>query len=268
MTSSAPNPAEMYENVLVQQLFHPLARSVITSAPPQSNERVLDVAAGTGIVLREIWANGSVPRRMAAVDINPMMIEVGKSISEQQGIGIEWHENSADQLPLEDESFDTVYCQQGLQFFPDKTAALTEMHRILVDGGTSICLTWRGLDYHPYIQEINDVARKHTGVSMLDDPFSLGDENVLVKLATGAGFTEAKVQTLSVTTTTDTPVLNARMMLMGATAAIRSLQSLPPEERSELIDTIIANADPVFEKYTRNGELVTDWHTNMLVARK
>jgi SAM-dependent methyltransferase len=268
MSSSTPNPAEMYEAVLVQQLFKPLSHTVMESVPPQPGGRMLDVAAGTGIILRTACANGSSPGKMAAVDISPMMIQVGEARCREQGIEVDWYEASADELPLEDKSFDTVYCQQGLQFSPDKAKALAEMHRILVENGTMFCLTWRGMEHHPFIRDINTVARHHAGISMLDEPFSLSDENMLNDLATQSGFKDARVEMLSVTTSTDTPVLNARMMLMGATAAIRSLQSLTPEERTEMVDTIIANADPVFEQYTGNGEMVMDWHTNMLVARK
>jgi SAM-dependent methyltransferase len=48
---------------------------------------------------------------------------------------IEWHEASAEALPLGDATFDVAFCQLGLQFFPDKHGALREMHRVLRPGG-------------------------------------------------------------------------------------------------------------------------------------
>src|SRR3546814_11085404 len=48
---------------------------------------------------------------------------------------LEWHEANAEAMPLPDASFDVVLCQLGLQFMPDRQAALREMRRVLVDGG-------------------------------------------------------------------------------------------------------------------------------------
>src|SRR3546814_12328207 len=52
-----------------------------------------------------------------------------------EGMSIEWHEANAEAMPLPDASFDVVLCQLGLQFMPDRQAALREMRRGLVDGG-------------------------------------------------------------------------------------------------------------------------------------
>src|SRR3546814_7630784 len=52
-----------------------------------------------------------------------------------EGMSIEWHEANAEAMPLPEASFDMVLCQLGLQFMPDRQAALREMRRVLVDGG-------------------------------------------------------------------------------------------------------------------------------------
>ena len=44
---------------------------------------------------------------------------------------IDWHLGSATELPFADGSFEVVFCQQGLQFFPDRAAAMREMSRVL-----------------------------------------------------------------------------------------------------------------------------------------
>jgi ubiquinone/menaquinone biosynthesis C-methylase UbiE len=46
------------------------------------------------------------------------------------------------QLPFEDESFDTVVCQFGVMFFPDKSKAFSEARRVLRPGGVFIFNVW------------------------------------------------------------------------------------------------------------------------------
>ena len=59
---------------------------------------------------------------------------------------IEWHLGSATELPFGDSSFEVVLCQQGLQFFPDRAAALKEISRVLVPGGMPSLNVWGRLD--------------------------------------------------------------------------------------------------------------------------
>ena len=63
------------------------------------------------------------------------MLAVARSLPELQGALIRWQEGNALALPFSDETFDVVLCQQGLQFFSDRPAALREMHRVLLPGG-------------------------------------------------------------------------------------------------------------------------------------
>ena len=63
------------------------------------------------------------------------MLDVARSVSASEGLAIEWREGSALALPFADGSFDVVLCQQALQFFPDRSAALQEMHRTLATNG-------------------------------------------------------------------------------------------------------------------------------------
>ena len=99
------------------------------------SDRILDVACGTGIVSRlAIDYVDVIAGKVVGVDINPIMLNIARHRS--AGKGIDWKEGSAMSLPFPNESFDLVICQQGLQFFPDRLKALTEMNRVLA-GATS-----------------------------------------------------------------------------------------------------------------------------------
>ena len=95
---------------------------------------MVDVACGTGVVARLAAARVGPAGAVTGVDVTPGMLAVARSIS-ADGPPIEWHEASAGKLPLPDASADVVLCSLGLQFFPDREAALREMRRILVPGG-------------------------------------------------------------------------------------------------------------------------------------
>jgi SAM-dependent methyltransferase len=70
------------------------------------------------------------------------MISVARSLPGPDGAAIEWLERDALDLQFADGNFDVVLCQQGLQFFPDKAAALKEMRRVLERGGRLALSVW------------------------------------------------------------------------------------------------------------------------------
>lgn len=132
--SAGANPAENYERFFVPAIGAPLAADLIATAALRPGERVLDVACGTGAVARLAAARVGPTGAVVGLDVNPAMLAVARS-STASGASIEWCEASAETIPLPDDSFDAVLCQLGLQFVPDKAAALREMRRVLLPGG-------------------------------------------------------------------------------------------------------------------------------------
>jgi ubiquinone/menaquinone biosynthesis C-methylase UbiE len=128
---SAP---ENYERYFVPAIGAPLAAELVDAAALRQGERVLDVACGTGVVTRLAAERVGASGATAGLDINPGMLGVARSVT-PAGVGIDWHQASAEATPFPDESFDAVLCQLGLQFFPDRPAALRELRRVLVPGG-------------------------------------------------------------------------------------------------------------------------------------
>ena len=82
---------------------------------------------------KQVGVTGSV----VGIDINQGILEVANSVTSQE-IVIEWHEVNIERIPFPENSFDIVLCQMGLQFIPDKLAALKEIHRVLRNGGRFI----------------------------------------------------------------------------------------------------------------------------------
>lgn len=265
------SPAEAYERALVQPVFKSLARRVVDITQPSPGDRVLDVATGTGICLREVADRVGDSCHLVGLDKNPNMIEVGNSLAEKSGVQVEWHEGSADHLPFPDESFDYVFCQLGVQFFPDRPEALTEMRRVLVDGGQVAIAVWQQLDKHPHAKAIDDAGLAHTGTPLLGTPFgpfSLGDPDELRQLIGDAGFQNIQVHQESFESRRDDPVGALRMDVAGATAVLPALQQMEPAERESLVTAIVNRVEATLEQYVVDGVLINDWHANIATATK
>jgi ubiquinone/menaquinone biosynthesis C-methylase UbiE len=188
---SAPDFAETYERALVPSLFGPWAQDLLDRVRLAPGDRVLDLACGTGIVARLARQKlGSRPR-IAGVDVNPEMIAVARSIEPD----ISWHQASAVELPFESGIFDVVICQQGLQFFPDRAAAVREMRRVLADRGRVAISTWRPIEENPLFYGLHAAMEYQFG-PRIDRRFSFADERAICALLIEQGFTEIKPQIL------------------------------------------------------------------------
>lgn len=144
----AREAAELYERVVARHILGPWAPALVDAARLVADERVLDLACGTGVVAR-VAAGRVGPRgRVTGIDLNAGMIGVARSLPAPDGGPIEWLEGSALAIPLPDASVDAALCQQGLQFFPDKALALREMHRVLHRGGRLALSVWSGAGFY------------------------------------------------------------------------------------------------------------------------
>ena len=76
---------------------------------------------------------------------------------------IEWVEGNAMSMPLPDAAFDAVVCQQGLQFIPDKLAALHEMRRVLAPGGRLVLSVWRSVAHAPGFRVLEEALARRIG---------------------------------------------------------------------------------------------------------
>jgi ubiquinone/menaquinone biosynthesis C-methylase UbiE len=193
--------AEIYEQYLVPAMFEPFARDLIQLCNIRPSDRILDVACGTGIVSRLAidYVDVSVGK-VVGVDINPIMLNVARHCYAGKDIG--WKEGSATSLPFPNEFFDLVVCQQGLQFFPDRLKALTEMNRVLV--GTShsrgnkdcgygrlVLSVWTSINDSPgfhILERLLQETISHEAATIMQLPHSLSDSTELISLVRAAGF--------------------------------------------------------------------------------
>ena len=141
LSGSAP---EAYENVWVPAMMGQCAQDLVGCANIKVGNKVLDVACGTGVVARIAAKLVGTDGKVTAMDLNKGMLDVARNFAEKQKITkIEWQQEDATSMSFDDGSFEVVLCQQGLQFMPDRSAAMSEMSRVLVSGGRLALSVWR-----------------------------------------------------------------------------------------------------------------------------
>lgn len=186
--------AESYETLLAPALITEWAHRLADAVNIQKNQRVLDVACGTGILARAIAERVGAGGSVSGVDANPGMLAVANRLAPE----IEWREGNAEALPYNDDSFDAVVCQFGLMLFSAPETALQEMSRVLSPGGYLGAAVFGPLDDLPAYAALADVYERLVDKSVADAlrmPFSMGHTDALAEVFTGAGITAATINT-------------------------------------------------------------------------
>lgn len=265
---SAGDPAQAYESFFVPAMFAPLAALFLERTNPQMGERVLDVACGTGIVARRAAPFVGRSGHVVGLDQSPAMLLVARSVSDTEGVSVGWREGRAEALPFPDDSFDLVLCQMGLQFFPDKPAALAEMRRVLASGGRVGLAVWQGLDKHPFWATLNEALLKRLGIPAVQIPFSLGNPDELRALLTAVGFSGVEVQPLPITTRFRDPERFVPLQVSASAAAIPSLQRLDAHARRELADAVQADMESTIRGHIVEDYLEIPMHALVVLGRR
>jgi ubiquinone/menaquinone biosynthesis C-methylase UbiE len=196
----AGNAAETYQRALVPAVFAAWAPRVVALADLQPGERVLDIACGTGVVARLAAQQVGRTGNVIGLDLNPGMLAMAASIAYSDpdaSAPIAWREASATKMPFPDAAFDVAYCQLGLQFFPDRAAALREMYRVLVPGGRLGLMVWRAIQHSPGFGVLAAALARHVSTdaaAIMRTPFALAAAEELHALMAAEDFREITIE--------------------------------------------------------------------------
>lgn len=123
--------SEAYERYLVPPIFKPWANALLDFTNVGKGEAVLDVASGTGVVAALAADRVRDGGRVVATDVSPVMLALAGAAHPM----IETVETAAEELTVDDSSFDVALCQQGFQFLTDQKAPAQAMKRTLRRSG-------------------------------------------------------------------------------------------------------------------------------------
>jgi ubiquinone/menaquinone biosynthesis C-methylase UbiE len=237
----SPKGAEVYESILVPHLFTPWAHDLVARAEPKPGERVLDVACGTGIVVRAVLPVVGPNGRVVGADFSPAMLAVARTRVPGEA-PVEWYEASAEALPFSDAAFDLVLCQQGLQFFPDKPGAIREFWRVLAPGGRVALSVWRTLEHNPVHEAINEAVIRHRGTTDWIAAAYSGNAPELEALLSGEGFEDVAIEPVTMT-----------LRFPSADLFVRA--ELDEAERATLVEAILQDVGATLRSYIHDDEI-------------
>lgn len=155
---------EVYDQYLVPLIFEPYAEDLVERLGDLADGRVLELAAGTGVVTRALARALPPTVEVVGSDLNQEMLDRAASIGTPREV--RWRQADALDLPFDAGSFDAVLCQFGVMFFPDKARAFGEARRVLRRGGSFLFNVWD----HIGENEFADVVTGAVGGLFPDDP--------------------------------------------------------------------------------------------------
>jgi len=156
------NIPQHYDRNLGPLIFTDYAADIAHRVAKLNPRRVLETAAGTGIVTRALRDALPAGASLTATDLNAPMLDIAAT-KFRRGEAVEFRTADAMALPFPDASFDAIVCQFGVMFFPDKDKSYREAFRVLDAGGHYVFSIW---DSHRH----NRIAHEVIGSFFPADP--------------------------------------------------------------------------------------------------
>lgn len=259
--------AERYEQILTPVILGPFAEALVTFAALQEGEYVVDVGCGTGAAARYAAEYVAKSGAVTGVDLNPGMIEVARTAAVALPHPIDWRVADATQLPLADESIDTMLCAQSLQFMRDKAPlALGEMVRVLKPEGRVAISLWGPLETNPYFYELVRVIAHNINAATaagLQAAFALADSTAVVEQLQEAGLRSIKITSARL----ELPLPDLVEWIphhISATPMATGFFQAAPAVQQAIVEEVITALDP----YCRNNCVVVPFQSHMILAHK
>ena len=151
-TSWLETMPEVYDRCLGLATFAPYAADLALRALDVPHDRVIELAAGTGIVTAGL-VEALPGAEITATDLNAAMVSYGST----RVPGPTWAVADAQDLPYADDVFELAVCQFGVMFLADRIGAYREVRRVLVPGGSFLFNVWDTLETHEVEAAVIDV---------------------------------------------------------------------------------------------------------------
>ena len=187
-----------YHRLMVPLIFRPYAEELASRARQLQPKRILETAAGTG-VLTEALHQAMPDAEIVATDLNLPMLDLAA-----QRIGsdkVRFLAADALHLPFDESSFDLVVCQFGAMFFPDKVVGHGEARRVLREGGHYLLAIWDQIERNPVSnasqEALIELFPEDPPLFLLEGPFRYSDAASIEHDLRVAGFGKVEIETIA-----------------------------------------------------------------------
>jgi SAM-dependent methyltransferase len=258
---------ELYDTLFVPLIFEPYAADLAARVAALAPTRVLETAAGTGVLTRAMARTLAPQVELIATDLNQPMLDHAARVGTQRPV--QWQQADAARLPFGDASFDLLVCQFGVMFFPDKAQAFAEARRVLRPGGVLLFNVWDAIEHN----ELADtVTQALAGLFPADPPrfmartpYGYFDTTLIAADLARAGYTSApQIETLAARSRARSAHLAAQAYCEGT--PLRN--EIEARAGASLADATAACAAAIAERHGGAGPVDAKIQAHIVMARR
>lgn len=245
---------EKWDSVIMDQLG-PAGAAIIEGLDLAADQHHLDIASGTGepgLTIARLVPQG----RVVLTDLAAEMLDIAARRAEAQGIAnVETQVCSADDLPFDDATFDSVSVRFGYMFFPDMAKATAEFVRVLRPGGRLGASVWVKPDENPWTAVAMKAIATEVEVSAPDPDrpsmFRCAAPGCISALYEQAGLRAVAERDVDVELVTDSADQYWAMISEHVSLAVAALQQVDEPARERIRAVAIADVG----QYGRDGKV-------------
>ncbi|MDT8341102.1 MAG: class I SAM-dependent methyltransferase [Longimicrobiales bacterium] len=248
--------ASVYQDAWQAQLA-PAQEALLACAHLRAGQRVIETAAGTGLVTFAAAAAVGPDGHVLATDLSGEMVASGRAEAGRRGLDqVTFQRMNAEALDCADRSFERALCSLGLMYMPDPVAALGELKRTLVPGGRAAVSVW-GERRNCGWAEIFPIVDARVASEVCPLFFSLGAPDALASAMLAAGFRDVEERRLQEVMTFSGPRQILEAVIDGGAVALAARRFEADTRRAvdrEFLDSVAAWREG--ERYRVPGEFV------------
>jgi len=236
--------ADAYHRHLGPLIFDEYARELSARAEVPVGGKVLEIACGTGILTNHLRRALKGSANLVATDLNPMMVDAAKA-NVGNGGGIDYREADGTALPFDDETFDAVFCQFGVMFYPDKGQGYREAARVLRPGGRFVFSVWDSLAHNGFCgfvhQKIIEMFPEDPP-AFLEIPFGYHDIAEIKAELQNAGFEKIEISVLPSESRAPSARDVALALITGSPLASQLIEMGVAQESFAIVEAALVDA--------------------------
>lgn len=242
----------IYDGLLVPLIFAYYARDLAARVAQSDPTHVLETAAGTGALTRELAARLPTNAALTATDLNQPMLD-HNAATLRDDARISWRQADALALPFDDGKFDAVACQFGAMFFPDRVRGYAEARRVLKPHGRFVFNVWDRIEENDFALVVTEAVAAMFPVDpprfLARTPHGYADVTRIRDDVRAAGFGSIEIETLA----TVSKSASARDVAVAFCQGTPLRNEIEARDASRLEEATQVAADAVARRFGRGA---------------